>query len=134
MIFTFIQMHLGLSMGFNKHGGCHTLQVFRPPLPRSQKKRRLQLQRSHPHFRARVYWVSAPLDQSPPAQSSPPAVYLGTALLSATHPPQIVQEVLFPPQWLLEKYVHYSTKISVLGELKLTCSQLHFVFVSGVEL
>ena len=99
--------------GLIKYHQCclAVLQVFRPLRHRSQKKRRPRLRTSHVPCRGRACWVSAPLDQPPPAPSSPPVVYLGTALPSAVRPPQTAQGDPFPPLWHLERYVHRGTNI-----------------------
>lgn len=90
-------------------GILSVLQVFRHLLPRSQKRRRLQLPRRRLRCRARACWTSALLVQPPPAPSSPPAVSLATALLSATQPAQAVQGAHTPPQCPLERSVCLNT-------------------------
>lgn len=82
------------------------LQVFRPLLHKSRKKKRPQPRPSPLRCRVKACWVSAPPGRPPPARSSPPAVYPGTAPLSVAHPPRTVQGGPFLPQWPLERYVH----------------------------
>lgn len=95
-----------------------SLQVFRPLHPqKKQRKRRLRLQPRHLLCRGKACWVLAHLDQPRQAPNSLQAVCLGTALLSATPPPQTVQEHHFRQQWPSERYYDSSKGFSSLTVL-----------------